>query len=496
MQLNLQKCFLLVCALAIGLAIGFTASAPFFTTNKQPQVELNENADRSEAYEEEEAVAVAFLRNLGRASTEEDANRSLEVMKHNFAANLFAVLKVKEFDEELIGPDSVLGFAVLDVAWRSPEKAKEWLWERGAEWRRAWFEANITRCPGEIATAALESVFSPDFEGAVYSESLTKQLVRFASNTDGTNLLELLANRAPDKLAALDYEKLDFADVDVDTALRSLPPHERSRFSQAYALSHALTEDGIEASMHWLQDHVADGERDQAVSAFLDGVIRRAPSEVADKAKLNKLALSPSQQVELVRQFSHLNHDAARAWGESLPDGSEKLRIMALIGTQPWASAAEQTAAFDYLKSSPNDPMMMPFAEELVVRSSGLEDAVSLMESFPVGSLAAQKAVNTMMESFAGHDPMAASEILASIPRENLSDHAIEDLISAIPDDPVGAFSWSLQIASPEKRASLIGEYGAAVYSSDQEQFYKIIESAGLGSRTQKIMEEIGNSNN
>lgn len=464
-------------------AIGYVASTPFSSPVKDSahtRVGPRLTPVERESLPITNTLAIDFLRGLESASSLEESRHALKILETNFAGNSFSILDVRKFDETLIGPDGVMGAALLDVAWRTPEKAKKWLWERGPEWRRAWLELNVSRCPGPLAWAVLHSAISPE-PNETYSETLTKELIRIAGNTDSAGVLSLLAEQAPDKLAALNFDKLDFTEIDVDALLPLLPDQERARFAGAYALNLALNGDDFDLSTRWLRDHLDDDhERDEAVTELVDEVIRRAPSQIAEQFRNQQLDLDLSQEAELVRQLSLLDFDAARAWTESLPAGIGKDRVTAFLGTQPWASDGERSAALDYLRENPNDPIMTDFVANLAGRSADPEDAVTIVEQFPIGSLAAQKGIAAMVGTLAKVDPMRASELLLSIPPGNRSDRAIDELLQAIPDDLVGSLYWSLQLESPERRAELTKKYGVAIYHQDREAFDEVMGESGL----------------
>ena len=196
----------------------------------------------------------------------------------------------------------------------------------------------------------------------------------------------------------------------------------------------------------------------------------------SDDSELQRQLAGP-----LTAEWSKYDRENTLAWAQGLEDASARRNALRPI-LQNWLQT-DPRGAFDYIGASEEGSALGSLSNAF--RQWAREDPKAATEALALLPESAENQreniYGPVAHSYVQHDPMAASEWIATLDKGPARDRSVETLVNQIVDaEPDSAFFWAVTIDNPDKRTKGLQRAALKWAQTDRKKVLEAIEDASI----------------
>lgn len=267
----------------------------------------------------------------------------------------------------------------------------------------------------------------------------------------------------------------------IDFAM-NLPPG-NARMNALAQLGSKLAQQDPAMAIALAENMVYDDEKDRVLRHMAWQISRYGAEQAAEL-----VAASPDAAVQkglaqqITGEWSKYDRAGALAWAESLED--DQVRNDALRPVFGNWIQADPQGALDYLQNSVEEGKQQNYLSNAFSQwtRQAPEDAVSWLARLPESfSDARPNIYGQVASAYVRHDPMAASEWIASLDDGPERDRSVETLVNSISrNDPEAGFLWAATVKDKGRRSNTLNRSVREWVKTDPEAAYEAVRKANI----------------
>lgn len=375
-----------------------------------------------------------------------------------------ALVAAYSLEDDEMRASALIG-AMSELARENPTAALEWM---DSQEQNRYFKNEKRQLLNQILREDVDSVLSyiDSRESSLEQRDLL-QGIHFSQLGDHKDFDEIMSimnwvevvatgntytNKVRDVMSAMVRADPERA-VDYFTTLRP----GAARLQAVNSVASALAEKDIDAALNFFNSLEYEDERQRAMSAMSWRLVQNHPERAkALLANSDDPTVQSTLSHQLAQALAEEDRDAALEWLPEIKDESWRSNALQNI-LSSWV-VEDPVAAFDYIGRIEDESKMAELYSSAINRYFNEDPAggVEWLEKLSAKGVLGKREDNSYRQAasaYVRHDPMAASEWIATLEPGKNRDGAVDSLVRQIHrTDPEAGFAWGVTMEDENRR--------------------------------------------